>query len=165
MQANKIINLTNQLKIELTNDFIGKVDKSCFSAFQDTSSEKSKILSFQANISPANKRKRGKQKIKKSFECDKCEKTFLNKSSFNVHNRKHSDYRPYECTQCAKKFTQLGNLNYHLKIHNGEKTRTYKQYEKTFTRSISLKVQELTKHAEIQIKNQFEIASGTISVQ
>ncbi|XP_073812576.1 uncharacterized protein isoform X20 [Musca autumnalis] len=60
-------------------------------------------------------------KYKKTFQCEKCSKTFSSKASFEHHMvAKHvpREEFKFECPECKKKYPSKKRLNSHLQYHN-----------------------------------------------
>ncbi|XP_047542941.1 zinc finger protein 23-like [Vanessa atalanta] len=58
----------------------------------------------------------------KRFKCDRCEKSFTQKTNLVFHMRVHSATRPtYECPLCGKHFAFFNNRRRHMFIHTGLK--------------------------------------------
>lgn len=53
--------------------------------------------------------------------CHLCSKTFLHRSSFNLHIKTHGDIRPHKCQICEKAFLQKAKLAVHMQSHTGER--------------------------------------------
>ena len=52
------------------------------------------------------------------FQCHLCTSAFNQKSSLEIHIRKHTGVKPYVCDVCKMGFTQLGNLRSHVaRVH------------------------------------------------
>lgn len=61
---------------------------------------------------------RTKAKTVPVFECNHCDKSYNNKSSFKYHSQKHLN-PVLKCSQCPRSFKSTKGLKYHLNIHNG----------------------------------------------
>lgn len=51
------------------------------------------------------------------YQCDKCGKQFVHKSSFNMHIMAHDNIRDKSCPHCPLKFRSTSHLNRHIRIH------------------------------------------------
>ncbi|GMT28025.1 hypothetical protein PFISCL1PPCAC_19322, partial [Pristionchus fissidentatus] len=77
-----------------------------------------KILKYPSRIE-AHRRMHSQVKL---FQCPHCVKQFAQKSSLNVHMRKHTGERTYLCTwECGKSFYSSSALRLHEKSHSGER--------------------------------------------
>ncbi|XP_013102886.2 zinc finger protein 62 homolog isoform X6 [Stomoxys calcitrans] len=88
-------------------------------------------------------------KYKKTFQCEKCSKTFSSKASFEHHMvAKHvpREEFKFECPECKKKFPTSERLNRHLKLHNPEKLFVCDQCGKTFPDLSRLKLHNRHEH-------------------
>ena len=61
-----------------------------------------------------------KKKAKKDYKCDKCGKSFYDKSTLNRHQKQHS----FSCNICEKKFQTEKDLNSHMIMHDIVKDHT-----------------------------------------
>ena len=53
------------------------------------------------------------------YDCDKCSKTFANKSRLKLHTESVHDGIKYPCKQCSKSFGRKDTLKLHIKrTHN-----------------------------------------------
>ncbi|XP_053692282.1 zinc finger protein 260-like [Sabethes cyaneus] len=57
------------------------------------------------------------------FECEFCNKGFMNKSHFTQHRCIHTGERPHECDICGKAFAQKSDVQQHLQCHTGDSFR------------------------------------------
>ncbi|XP_039762900.1 zinc finger protein 58-like [Pararge aegeria] len=72
----------------------------------------------------------------KRFKCDRCEKSFTQKTNLVFHMRVHSASRPsYECPLCGKHFAFYNNRRRHMFIHTGLKPFKCDTCGKCFTTS------------------------------
>jgi KRAB domain-containing zinc finger protein len=56
----------------------------------------------------------------KPYACKVCDKSFANRGSLWVHNRRHEvGNKPYTCQYCPKAFSHSSHLNVHKRIHTG----------------------------------------------
>lgn len=51
----------------------------------------------------------------KTFQCDKCEKSFCTRHTMKLHYRSHTGERPYSCELCGKTFPQNNTFQRHMK--------------------------------------------------
>ncbi|XP_015906406.2 zinc finger protein 235-like [Parasteatoda tepidariorum] len=57
----------------------------------------------------------------RSFQCEICPRSFLNRAAFVAHMDAHSGVKKFACTMCDKKYKTMSNLKYHMREHTGEK--------------------------------------------
>jgi hypothetical protein len=62
-----------------------------------------------------------RQRNKKLYKCERCDKTFPHKSRYIVHNRSHTGERPFCCDICNKGFATKSFMVYHKRIHLDER--------------------------------------------
>uniref|UniRef100_A0A3P9PSI5 Zinc finger and BTB domain containing 24 n=1 Tax=Poecilia reticulata TaxID=8081 RepID=A0A3P9PSI5_POERE len=74
----------------------------------------------------------------KSYDCDKCEKTFTQKKQLKSHYRVHTGKSLPECDLCHHKFMDAAQLKKHLRTHTGEKPFTCEICGKCFTAKSTL---------------------------
>ncbi|KAJ8032583.1 hypothetical protein HOLleu_26143 [Holothuria leucospilota] len=51
----------------------------------------------------------------KPFTCRFCQKSFIQKSQWKVHERIHTGVKPFVCRICGKAFSRLYNKKMHAK--------------------------------------------------
>lgn len=51
------------------------------------------------------------------YQCHRCGKGFIHKSSFEMHLLAHDDIRKKKCPHCSQMFRSTSHLNRHLRIH------------------------------------------------
>ena len=47
----------------------------------------------------------------KPYQCNQCDKAYIEKGKLLIHQRIHTGIKPYQCNQCDKAFTQNGCVN------------------------------------------------------
>uniref|UniRef100_A0A3B5QHB5 Uncharacterized LOC102217661 n=1 Tax=Xiphophorus maculatus TaxID=8083 RepID=A0A3B5QHB5_XIPMA len=55
------------------------------------------------------------------YQCAKCDKRYLSKSSLIVHYRIHTGETPYLCSHCGQGFRSSAYLDLHTRVHTGER--------------------------------------------
>ncbi|XP_015237170.1 PREDICTED: zinc finger protein 121-like [Cyprinodon variegatus] len=76
---------------------------------------------------------------KKSFQCDICGRSYMNKSTMKRHYRSHTGEKHFTCTTCGKSFSQNCDLNSHIRTHTGERPFPCKTCGKSFSKVHNLK--------------------------
>ena len=79
----------------------------------------------------------------KPYQCDECNKKFVQKSELGRHKWIHTGEKSYQCDICNKKFIIKSVLVVHMGIHTGEKP---------INAMRSLKKCELGRHKQIAPK-------------
>ncbi|XP_046543786.1 zinc finger and SCAN domain-containing protein 21-like [Haliotis rubra] len=70
---------------------------------------------------PVVKQTRVKSDKVKTFQCNRCDKTYSQRSSLHTHMRIHTGVRPYVCKDCDRSFTDCSTYIKHCRLHTGEK--------------------------------------------
>lgn len=87
------------------------------------------------------------QMNKDFFRCNKCEKTFVHKSSLRMHlQTTHSNVKNKTCPLCPMAFKQTSHLNQHLVTHTGEKKHECPVCGKAFGQKYNMTAHHRTAH-------------------
>ncbi|XP_005189135.1 zinc finger protein 37 isoform X3 [Musca domestica] len=92
-------------------------------------------------------------KYKKTFQCEKCSKTFSSKASFEHHMvAKHvpREEFKFECPECKKKWPSKAKLQKHMTSHDISKQKICDQCGKTFRCNTSMRKHVEAEHSEIK---------------
>ncbi|CAD6196125.1 unnamed protein product [Caenorhabditis auriculariae] len=95
-------------------------------------------------------RKHGKVHAKKTFTCEQCKMSFVEKTKLRRHMKVHSGEKPFKCTfaSCAASFSNSSNLKAHAKTHTGDKPHKCKFCPRAFLHPYNLKVHTMRLHAK-----------------
>lgn len=75
----------------------------------------------------------------KFYQCDKCGKEFVHKSSLRMHlQTTHSEVRKKQCPECPLKFKTTSQLNQHLLTHSGVKNHQCPECGKLFAQRYNM---------------------------
>ncbi|XP_062970816.1 zinc finger protein 445 isoform X2 [Cynocephalus volans] len=89
-------------------------------------------------------------KVRMSYRCGDCGKTFNRSSNLADHQRLHSQEKPFKCRVCRKAFRWSSNCVRHEKIHTGVKPYKCSLCEKAFCR-----LSACHQHQETHAKKKF----------
>ncbi|XP_029653269.1 endothelial zinc finger protein induced by tumor necrosis factor alpha-like [Octopus sinensis] len=81
-----------------------------------------------------------KHKRERPYCCDICGKSFHQIDGLIVHKRIHTGENPYHCDICGKSFSDNGELTKHICIHTGDKPYCCDICGKSFSRNEHLTV-------------------------
>ncbi|WBA82859.1 C2H2-type zinc finger protein [Endozoicomonas sp. GU-1] len=84
--------------------------------------------------------------VKKSFQCNVCEKSFNRKHNLEEHIRTHTGVMPFKCNVCEKSFNRKQNLEVHIRTHTGVKPFKCNVCEKSFRYFSGLTIHTLRIH-------------------
>ncbi|XP_023612028.1 zinc finger protein 37A [Myotis lucifugus] len=87
-------------------------------------------------------------KGKKTYDCNKCGKVFHKKTDLTQHQGTHIGKKPYECNECGKSFFVKSNLTEHQRTHTGEKPYECNECGKSFCQKSALTVHQRTHTGE-----------------
>ncbi|XP_059176965.1 zinc finger protein 184-like [Physella acuta] len=60
----------------------------------------------------------GSKEIKPAFICDVCGKSYICKSSLEIHYARHTKLKNYDCYKCRQVFYNAGSLKEHIFLHS-----------------------------------------------
>ncbi|XP_065370531.1 transcription factor grauzone-like isoform X2 [Calliphora vicina] len=92
-------------------------------------------------------------KYKKTFQCEKCSKTFSSKASFEHHMvAKHvpREEFKFECPECKKKWPSKAKLRKHMYCHDTNRQKICDQCGKTFACNSSMRKHVDAEHSEVK---------------
>ncbi|GMT28026.1 hypothetical protein PFISCL1PPCAC_19323, partial [Pristionchus fissidentatus] len=109
-----------------------------------------KILKYPSRIE-AHRRMHSQVKL---FQCPHCVKQFAQKSSLNVHMRKHTGERTYLCTwECGKSFYSSSALRLHEKSHSGERKHSCSVCGQLFSKRSHVVRHEKNRHSSVIVED------------
>jgi len=65
--------------------------------------------------------KRSKHENRLDYQCSYCAKRFIAKTTLELHEMNHTGVKPFPCTLCPFRFKNKPELRQHLFVHTGEK--------------------------------------------
>eukprot|EP00347_Sterkiella_histriomuscorum_P005501 403356374 len=83
------------------------------------------------------------RKIKQTFPCLQCGKTFSERGNMRIHMRKHTGFKPFACEFCSMRFFSSGNMKDHQRRHLSDRPFECNHCTKKFYRQYLL-----TSHAQ-----------------
>ncbi|XP_069485166.1 zinc finger protein 3-like isoform X2 [Ambystoma mexicanum] len=86
----------------------------------------------------ANSAKPKTHRIKHTYTCIECSKSFNKNSLLKAHQRIHREEKPYLCSDCGRRFNRNLTLIRHQRTHTGEKPYTCPECGKSFNRNSAL---------------------------
>ncbi|VDM96087.1 unnamed protein product [Thelazia callipaeda] len=54
---------------------------------------------------------------KPMYNCEKCGRSYTDRTTLIIHKKTHSVGKPYQCPICTKRFVRQVNYNVHMKLH------------------------------------------------
>lgn len=95
-------------------------------------------------------RKHGKVHAERNFSCERCGRTFAEKTKLNRHMLTHTGERSFRCQfdGCSKAFSLEANLKSHIKTHTGEKPHKCQICDHAFSHPYNLRVHISRRHKE-----------------
>lgn len=73
--------------------------------------------------------------VEKTYDCEYCGKSFLQKCNLTFHKHTHTGEQPYRCEECGRKFARPGSLNAHMRTHSRLKPHKCEICDKAFNTS------------------------------
>ncbi|XP_055629598.1 gastrula zinc finger protein XlCGF57.1 isoform X2 [Toxorhynchites rutilus septentrionalis] len=116
-----------------------EVDKTSINSVDRTESDLDALQKGVHSSSVRHKRKNESISAEKSFECEKCEKTFVTNYRLKVHIRTHTGERPYSCVHCSKAFVDATVLQQHIRTHSDERPYSCSDCPKAFKQLSTLR--------------------------
>lgn len=96
------------------------------------------------------------------YSCDKCNKGFVDKSSFENHKVTHSEARNYTCEFCGARFLTPYALKVHVNTHTREKKYVCKDCGSAFLRMCNLCAHRKRFHSSSDVKLVCEICGKSM---
>ncbi|KAK5964945.1 putative transcription factor yin yang 2, partial [Trichostrongylus colubriformis] len=95
-------------------------------------------------------RKHAKVHAVRNFSCERCGRTFIERTKLNRHMLTHTGERAFRCQfdGCSKAFSLEANLKSHIKTHTGEKPHKCQICQHAFSHPYNLRVHIARRHKE-----------------
>ncbi|XGW02857.1 hypothetical protein V3C99_014691 [Haemonchus contortus] len=95
-------------------------------------------------------RKHAKVHAARNFSCDRCGRTFAERTKLKRHMLTHTGERAFQCQfdGCSKAFSLESNLKSHIKTHTGEKPHKCQFCHHAFSHPYNLRVHISRRHKE-----------------